>query len=220
MINRITIRLILAAVATTAVFMQVSAEETTPEKVFAPPSAEIVRHKVMHWLGKAAVVDPAKRQQIEELWELKEQQPSPELLLHRTMITFQTIDADAQRLVEACHFQNAPLLPPDAQLLDRSDQDPFFVNNLRLYYGRYLTQRRMYEEGLAVLNRVEVADVVDPATHLFFKAVCQHHLLMKTEGLQTIEQLTKRTEGVPERYLTVATLMQYDFGRLEGQIAR
>ena len=87
------------------------------------------------------------------------------------------------------------------------------MNNLRLYYGRYLTQRRMYEEGLAVLNRIEPSQMVDPATYLFFKAVCQHHLLMKKEGLQTIEQLTKRTEGVPPRYLTVATLMQHD---LEG----
>jgi hypothetical protein len=40
---------------------------------------------------------------------------------------------------------------------------------------------------------------------------------MKTEGLQTIEQLLKNTEGVPVRYSTVAALMQYDLEALREQ---
>ena len=40
---------------------------------------------------------------------------------------------------------------------------------------------------------------------------------MKTEGLATIEQLLKNTEGVPVRYSTVAALMQYDLESLRDQ---
>ena len=68
---------------------------------------------------------------------------------------------------------------------------------------------------MSVLDNTAVTEVVDAAAYLFFKAVCQHHLLMKDEGLKTIEQLTERTEGVPARYSTVAKLMQYDLKALE-----
>src|SRR5262249_223782 len=93
----------------------------------------------------------------------------------------------------------------------------FYAANLSLFYGRYLAHRQMFEEALDVLGRTSIADVVDPASLLFFKAVCQHHLLMKNDGLTTIEQLLKNTEGVPVRYSTVASLMQCDVEGLRDQ---
>jgi len=188
------------------------AVETAGVAVLAAPSAEVVQQRVQNWLTTVKDLRPETQQQINALWQF-EGAPPAEKLLERVIATFSLVDAPTKGLVEACRFQAVSVHPPDAQLLEAENLDPFYANNLRLYYGRYLTQRRMYEEGLAVLDNTAVTEVVDPATYLFFKAVCQHHLLMKDDGLKTIEQLTARTEGVPSRYSTVATLMQYD---LEG----
>ena len=98
-------------------------------------------------------------------------------------------------------------MPPEAKLLEQADAGRFYVANVSLYYGPLIWPTgRCSKESLAVLEKTSIADVVDPASLLFFKAVCQHHLLMKTEGLATIEQLLKNTEGVPMRYSTVAAL--------------
>ncbi len=190
----------------------VVAVETAGVAVLAAPSAEVVQQRVQNWLTTVKDLQPETQQQIDALWRVEGELPA-EKLLERVIATFSLVDAPTKELVEACRFQDVSVHPPDAQLLDAENLDSFYTNNLRLYYGRYLTQRRMYEEGLAVFDNTAVTEVVDPATYLFFKAVCQHHLLMKQEGLKTIEQLTARTEGVPSRYSTVATLMQYD---LEG----
>src|SRR5207249_636150 len=96
--------------------------------------------------------------------------------------------------------------------------------HLRLFYGRYLAERRMYDEGLSVLGALDPKKLVDPATCLFYRAVCEHQLLKKPEALKSIVALLKNTEGAPPSYVTLATLMQYELEGLNektlGHIAR
>ena len=54
--------------------------------------------------------------------------------------------------------------------------------HLRLFYARALTQRLMYDEALALFSRIDPARVVDPATCLFYQAVCQHNCSRKQKG--------------------------------------
>ena len=61
------------------------------------------------------------------------------------------------------------------------------------------------------------AKVVDPATCLFYRAVCEHQLLRKKDGLATLDKLLHKTEGVAEPYLQVATLMQDELSALDDQ---
>jgi hypothetical protein len=68
-----------------------------------------------------------------------------------------------------------------------------------------------------VFGRIDPALAVDPAGCLFYKAVCEHSLLQKDEGLNTIETLLASTEGVPVRYTTVAELMKHDLEALRAK---
>ena len=54
----------------------------------------------------------------------------------------------------------APLVPPDAAPLAREDMGDFYQANLKLFYARYLTQRRMYDEALEVFEQVDPQQVV------------------------------------------------------------
>jgi hypothetical protein len=183
----------------------------------APPSAEVVRARTLEWVAQRVGADKARLEEIGKVWVLADEAPTAQALFDLTIRSFALADEATQKLVDACSLQNATLLPPDARLLEQAGAGRYYTANILLFYGRYLAHRQMFEESLDVLNRTSIAEVVDPASLLFFKAVCQHHLLLKTEGLATIEQLLKNTEGVPVRYSTVATLMQFDLEALRDQ---
>lgn len=184
-------------------------------ELIAAPSAESVRSRVLEWVAQAATGDRAKIEEIGRIWALGDEVPGSEELFDRTIKSFCLVDAATLAFVNACSLQGAPLLPPEARLLSEDGGSPFYKANLGLFYGRYLSHRQMYEEALDVLNKITLADAVDPAAVLFFRAVSQHHLLMKEEGLASIEQLLKNTENVPVRYSTIATLMQFDLEAMQ-----
>jgi len=96
------------------------------------------------------------------------------------------------------------------------EKSPAFVrNNLRLWLGKWLAQERLYDEALAQLKDLQVTDVVDPATLLFYQSVCHHWTLHKTEGLASINKLLEQRKTIPRRYEQVADLMQSDLSDLE-----
>ena len=183
----------------------------------ARPSADSVRTRTLEWVAQRGVTDRVQLEEIGKLWAQSDQSLLSEVLFDLTIQSFALADQTTQTFVDACRLQHAPLMPPEAKLLEQADAGRYYFANMSLFYGRYLAHRQMFEEGLDVLEKAPLADVVDPASLLFFKAVCQHHLLLKTEGLATIEQLLKNTEGVPVRYSTVAALMQYDLESLRDQ---
>jgi hypothetical protein len=183
----------------------------------SPPAADAVRIRTLEWVAQHGVTDQAKLAEIAKLWIWPDEAPAADVLFDAAIKSFALADDATRTFIDACVLRQAPLLPPDAKLLEQDDQGEFYKANLSLFYGRYLAHRQMFEEALEVLGTTTLADVIDPASLLFFKAVCQHHLLMKAEGLETIDQLLKNTEGIPVRYATVAALMQYDLEALRDQ---
>ena len=138
-------------------------------------------------------------------------------VFERLIQSFCVADPDTRRFVEA----SSPAQPlkafPTQDFLNRDESDEFYTIHLRLFYARALTQRLMYDEALALFARIDPARVVDPATCLFYEAVCQQQLLKKTEGLETLDKLLHRTEGVAESYARVAALMQDELQSLDDQ---
>ena len=188
------------------------------DDIYAAPVAAEVRSQTLQWVAASGVKDEKLLEQVGKIWVLPaEDDVSARLLLSKAVETFTLIDKDAKSFVGACTLLNAPLLPPDAKLLSRDGADPFFQANLRLFYGRYLAQRQLYDEALEVFNKLDPKTVVDPATCLFYKAVCEHQLLMKKEGLATVGKLLENTEQVPVSYSSVATLMQYELQNLRAE---
>lgn len=209
--------LLAISLGMSAVALAADTPGAKPEKsdaaLIAPPTADVVRTRMTDWVASRNVRDAKVLEQVAKLWTLTGPAPLPEELLDQTIRTFALVDPMTEKLVTSCKVLQGSPVPPDPAPLARDDATPFYRANLGLFYGRYLAQRQMYDEALEILAAIQPADVVDPATLLFFKGVCQHRLLQKKDGLATIEQLLKNTEKVPVRYSTVATLMQYD---LEG----
>jgi hypothetical protein len=192
-----------------------SPEGAHPLQLIAPPPADVVRTRTLEWVSQRIADDKPTLEEIGRHWGLGGEPLVPEQLFDLTIRSFSLADPETALFVQACALQRPALLAPEARLLEKTEGGEFYLANVGYYYGRYLVQRQMFDEGLTVLEKIPVADLVDPAGFLFHKAVCQHHLLMKEEGLATIEQLLKSTEGVPVRYTTVATLMQYDLEALQ-----
>lgn len=196
----------------------VAAPQQAPadDVIYAPPSAEAVRTRVLDWVAQQEIEDERKREEIAKQWVFAGEAPPTPDLFEKALDTFADADPGAAKLIEACRLVNAPLTPPEATVLQpAADRTEFFLANMRYFYARYLSQRRMYDKAIDVFAETDVKQVVDPAGCLFYKAVCEHSLLRKDEGLATLKALLQNTEDVPVRYSTVAELMQYDLEALK-----
>ena len=197
--------------------LRAAEDDESGVRIYAAPSVEEARARALEWVASRGVKDQATLEEIGRVWSEGSVDRSGRELLERVIATFALADPQTREFVEACRLSSAALLPPEPGAIFADGTDEFYSANLRLYYGRSLAQRQMYDEALTVFEQIDPQTVVDPATCLFFKATCQHQLLMKTEGLETIEQLLKNTEQVPTPYSNVATLMQYDLENLKEQ---
>jgi hypothetical protein len=179
-----------------------------------PPRVEEVKTQAMAWLEKATD-DTSVRAKAKALWEKLPQQPSGSELLGCVAGTLALGDPRAAKLVEMCAKPPAaPALPSQAWLAE-SKTPPIEANNLRLVYGRWLTQSAMFDEALEQIKDVKPADVAAPAELLFYQGVAYHRLLQKEPGLKAIDQLLDGAESSPRRFVAVARLMQSDLSGLK-----
>src|SRR4029077_5057572 len=124
----------------------------------APPSADLVRARVLEWVAQRVGADKPRLEEIGKLWTLGDDPPTVQTLFELTIQSFAQADEATKRLVDACHLQHATLLPPEAKLLEQADAGRFYVANMSLYYGRYLSHRQMFEESLDVLEKTSIGD--------------------------------------------------------------
>jgi hypothetical protein len=181
------------------------------EPKIKPVTLDEARQKALDWLASRQP-DEAARQAAEAIWQ-DEQQPSS--LLDRAAKTFSLADERAAALVELCAKpRSAGPLAPQEWL--KSDELPAFERgNLRLLYGRWLAQERLYDEARVQLDGLAAGEVVDGAVLLFYQAVVYHRLLDKEHGLKAIHSLLQDVAELPNRYRSVATLMQSDLEALK-----
>ena len=186
------------------------------DDVFAPAKYDEVRLQVLDWAtGQDAKKDDLER--VAQVWANGTAEVSATEVLDNVARSFAIADPDTGALLTKLETNSASRLVPEADVLERDVDDVFYNSNMGLYFGRYLSQRRFYDEALYVLEEIDPANVVDPASYFFFRAVCEHHLLMKKEGLASATNLLSNTEDVPVRYSTVAKLMKYDLEALKEE---
>lgn len=184
------------------------------------PTAADVRLQVAAWLDDGRP-DDAVRRQVLSLWPNTEaateasKQPSPAQLLERVVTTFSLIDPQSKQLADLCSQPHNAFKTPEFAWLADAKTPAFVRNNLRLWLGKWLAQQQLYDEALAQLADLQPADVVDPASLLFYQSVCQHWMLHKTEGLKTIAKLLEQKKSIPRRYAQMAELMHADLAALE-----
>jgi hypothetical protein len=182
--------------------------------VLKAATAEEAKQLALAWLAERHA-DAASLEAAAQLWQDTSPTASAPAVLDRLAATFAIADPRAAALVKLCSTASdkKSLLPQE--WLTASDAVPFERNNLRLYYGRWLSQQRLYDESLEQLAGLEPTDVVDPAALLFYQSVAHHRLLNKTDGLRTIDRLLSQVVDGPARYTTVAGLMREDLKALE-----
>jgi len=210
-------RLLTAVCGALALTIVVSQSAFAAGDLYAPPGAAKLKAAALKWAGDQKGAPANSQQQVEKIWADADSDSSPRVLFAKVIETFAAVNPDARKLIGSLSLLNAPLTAPDAKSLAAGGSSRFYSANMRLYYARYLTQRKMYDEALAIFNGFDVKRVADPATYLFFKSVCEHQLLKQREGLVTLNKLLKNTESVPLRYSNVASLMQYDLQKLKDK---
>lgn len=185
-----------------------------------PEAAELQR-RVVEATASATAADPALAVAVGALWS-DPQSVVADDPIERIARTATLLDDRAARLVGICSGPTEPWLVPDqAWLRDMSPAaqplDPWLRDQLRLYFGRWLAQRKMYDQAIVVLAGLEPDDVVDPASLLFYQAASYHHQLRKEPGLRAIDRLLNDTADCPQRFQIVAGLMREDLKKLEDE---
>ncbi|MBW3542333.1 MAG: hypothetical protein KY476_18865 [Planctomycetes bacterium] len=180
---------------------------------FGAPSPDDVRSQVTQWVAAQGVTDKAVLESVASLWAL-DAQDSARTVFDKVVETFALVDEETNRFVAACTLAGGSLLPPDATPL-LEGEDEFYASVMRQFYARHLVQRKMLEEALVQFAQLDPAKSIDPAGYFFFKAVAEHQLLLKEDGLKTIATLLDSVERVPVRYETTATLMRHELEALK-----
>jgi len=198
------------------------AEEFTKDPTWTAPTAKAVRAEVLKWLDQSKAdgkIDAAKRDALlKSLWpESPADAPAPAAgeLLDRVVKTVAEVDPRSKELLDLCSKPHEIKKLPDFPLLTDEKTPVIERNNLRLWYGRWLGQEKLYDESLEQLSSLKTTDVVDPASLLFYQGVAYHWLLKKQPGLDTIGKLLERKKEIPRRYAQLATLMQADLSGLK-----
>jgi len=193
---------------------QKPAEEKTV--VYASPSDVDLRVQLETWTAEQKVKDPAQLKRIAALLAKLNPGLNAEEKLNLTMQVFAEVKPEAREVAQAYRLSDQYPVFSNPPLLEEGKAESFYQANLRYYVARNLTQFRMVDQALVIFNTIQPDTLVDPAGYLFYKAVCEHHLLQKEACAKTLEQLLDRTQDLPERYRQLATLMQADLASLKS----
>jgi len=183
-------------------------------------SAQTAKTKLAAWLKDVCKADDATLAKLNTIW--KDEQRSA---LDRMADSLALGDPVAAKLMADARDPSAPAPIVVAEVFKNEKRPAFIRANLALVYARALINRRVYEEALDTLRLFNAGDVVEPASYLFNRAVCEHALQRKPEATKTIVRLLEEGSAIsPERYKTVATLMLLDMHTWKdkdlGDIAR
>ncbi|HYV36894.1 MAG TPA: hypothetical protein VE988_14390 [Gemmataceae bacterium] len=180
--------------------------------------ASAVQAKALAWLKTATNNDAAKLAQAQTLWARADRS-----VLDNLADTFALGNGQAADLLKVVRDPAAPPPLGVPVVLTDAKADMFFRANLGLAVARQLSNRRVYEEALNILNGFAPEQTVEPATYLFHKAISEHAMLKKNEANSTIVRLIQDSVDSPERYKTVGALMMLDMQTWKkdlGNVAR
>jgi len=189
-------------------------DELQKRATWQQPSVAEVKAAVEQWLSGQKLDDAAKSKAA-ALWA-EDQLPAVSAdILDRLAETVALADPATRDFVALCRGGQPPLVLTAFAALQDTARPPLVRNNLRLLYGRWLAQHELYDEALQQLDGLQPADVVDPATLLFYQGVCHHRLLHKEPCLAALSRLQENKGKIPKRFEVLAGLMEADLRPLK-----
>ncbi len=154
------------------------------------------------------------RNQVERKWKIGAELRGPELMDH-LLDTAGLVDPRVAELVAKLRSPDDPIATLNDIPWLTTDVPGWLQDTIRLAFARSLAQRRMVDEALEMMSGLELSQVCDPASLLFYRASAEHHLLKKAECLKDIQTLLEREAELPVRYRQVAHLIQADISPVE-----
>ena len=191
-----------------------AASEFVGTPTWEMPQYSKVRTALLAWLDSQNL-EAAKLNTVAAEWPENTTIPAAQLL-ERVVKVFGVAHEPTRKLKEVCSRPAGDSLP-DTEWLYESEADPFLRVNVRLFYGRWLTQQRLFDEASVALKDLKPEDVVDPASLLFYQGVAQHWMLDAESGLRSLTRLLERKDELPARYESLATLMIEDLKGLKEE---
>ncbi len=141
----------------------------------------------------------------------------PAGLLDRLAACLAEADDRVSQLVAFCARTERPTTLPDFSWLANSETHPLVRYNMRLYYARWLAQNGFDDEVIAWTDGLTPADVVEPESLLFYRAVASDRLVHADRADATVAELLQRSDELPIRYQKLAQLMQQDLANLDDE---
>lgn len=182
-----------------------------------PPTYEVARKQVLDWLDESDLRGSAARQ-VREQWPAAAPTDAASLpLLDRLADSLALASQAAAELRERCQSGYVGPEPPSAGWLADAELPALARDNLRLYYARWLAQHGLYDEVLEQIGDLRPADVVDPASLLFYQMAAYHQLVRPDEAQLALVQLLEREDELPRRFQQVAQLVARDLAALEDE---
>ena len=187
------------------------------DKTWQPTDYQTVRDEVAMWQAEAEVDEEVSRE-LKKLWPREAPaEVSGAALLDRVAQSIAAAYPGAADLVHLCGAAYKGPAPPEAAWLATPEIPDFARNNLRLYYARWLAQYGLYDEVLEQVADLQVGDVVDPASLLFYQMAAYHQLVQPEEARAALVQLLEHEDTLPRRFQQVAQLVQRDLSALEDE---
>lgn len=189
-----------------------AATEFVAAPTWRPLTPADVRSKVFAWIDSQPF-DAAQKAKAQAAWPT-DSDAAPSDVLDRTMRVVAEVHEPTRLLVEYCGRLAGGSLP-DTTWMEDENLDALVRQNARLFYGRWLVQRRFFDEAAVALSSLDPSDVVDPAALLFYQSVGHYSMLDRDAGLRSLSRLLERRGEVPSRFASLATLMLEDLKALE-----
>ncbi|HCP84956.1 MAG TPA: hypothetical protein DIT88_11190 [Planctomycetaceae bacterium] len=210
--NRLSSLRVFLALVLTATTASVNAQDELSKRAsWEYPAVESVKsmlHEILSELG-------ANEAQIQSATANWTTETLPTEMLDLFVNGIASVNGDVANLVKLCQSAPDSVITSIPVILTNTDTPEVMRHNLRLYYARWLGQYRFYDESLEVIESLSTAQVVDPATLLFFQAAGYQQVLKKDECLAAVKQLLEQQEVIPQRYSRVAQLIQADLAPLK-----
>lgn len=178
------------------------------------PEVAVYEEQLASYLEQIGANDD-QQTQVKEFWNATAQFNRGPAFLDRLLEAAALVEPRIQKLNEELRAAGStPVQPGDLEWLT-SDVPGWLQDTIRLACGRALAQRRMVDESFEALAGLQLTQVCDPATLLFYRANNEHHLRKKEECLANVRLLLERETEIPQRYSQVAKMMAADIQPLE-----
>ncbi|GIX00642.1 MAG: hypothetical protein KatS3mg111_3974 [Pirellulaceae bacterium] len=157
----------------------------------------------------------ATRRQVAQRWETASGPLRGPLLLDLLLDCGAILDERVRAVVQLLRDPQQEAMRPHELPWLNSELPGWLQDAMRLAMARALGQRQMYDEALEALRGLEPQGVCDPATLLFYRAVSEHHLLMKQPCAEDLDLLLQRETELPMRYARMARMLRADLEAYE-----